>query len=335
MSRENTVTEGNRLVWNGIKKPFFEVYYLKIADPSRPWSFWARYTLLIPSRGPALAALWSVFCAQDEHPVAQKKIFPLGDIDIFHREKFIQIGDAYLALEGAFGGMETSDHRVLWELAFEDPSVCGQLFPYGWFYRSPLPTTKVLAPRLSTFVSGKIEVDGKLFNLDHCPAHQAHLWGTRYAKRWVWGHCNQFEGEPETVFEGLAAEIAIGPFESPAIPLFCLIHNGVTYRANKILSWFKNKTAHDWVFWNFEAFCGNFKFIGKMKRDPALTVGLEYQGPRGEIRFCHNTMLADLEIDLLQKRGKGWEPVKKFISHHGAAFETVEPDPDPRILFVV
>ena len=62
MSLSN-VSNGNRPRWDGKKSSFYEVYYLKITDAEKGWSFWARYTLLSPKKemGKADAAVWGIF----------------------------------------------------------------------------------------------------------------------------------------------------------------------------------------------------------------------------------------------------------------------------------
>ncbi|MBI2338981.1 MAG: hypothetical protein HYU99_01240 [Deltaproteobacteria bacterium] len=339
----NTVSNGNRLRWDGKRNPFYEVYYLKIVDPDKGWSFWGRYTLCVPKkeREKATASVWGIFCRPSTSlragptTVALKQTYPLNRIDPFHSERFLQIQEDFLSLDSAVGRLGDSDHEIAWNLQFEDPTLSAGLYPYGFLYRGSFPKTKFLEPRLSTHVTGTLTIDKEVLRLFHHPAHQAHLWGTAYARRWVWGNCNQFEEDPTAVFEGLVAQIKLGPIPSPPLALFYFIVEGREYRANSIIRWIKNDSCHDLAVWQFEAISGETKFEGVVRRDVGSLTGVEYLGPNGERRFCHNTMMGDMELKISRKENKEWVFKKTLTARKTVAFETVEPKPDPRVKFVL
>lgn len=335
----STVTGGNRIRWDGKKNPFYEIYYLKLVDQNKGWSFWSRYTLLIPKgeREKAQASLWAVFTQLDADPkfIALKKSYPLLHLDPFHSDHFIQLQENFLSIGAAHGGLMDSDHKIEWQLQFEDPTVSACLYPNRFLYNFSLPKTKFLEPRLSTLVSGRIRVDHQYLKVERHPAHQAHIWGTEYAQRWSWGNCNEFKEDASAVFEGLTAEIAVGPLKSPPINLFYFIFEGKEYRANKISQWFSNKSDYDLCEWRFSANCGDTRFKGVIKRDLGRIVGVEYLGPLGERRYCHNTMMADMELKVYKKEKKEWNLYKTLTSQNACAFETVDPKPDARVKFVL
>lgn len=332
----DSVREGNRLRWDQHSVPFYEVYYLKCVDPKASWSFWARYTLLLPRRHSEAptASLWGIFHKKGDKPLAFKRTRPLADIDIFHRDSFISIDDSYLALHQSTGFLEGDISRLSWHLDFEDPTISEHLYPHGFLYTGPFPRTKFLEPRFSTYVTGSIEVDGHRYAFEHLPAHQAHLWGTSYATRWAWGHCNQFDDAPDLVFEGLSAQVPLGPFKSPHLHLFHFLWEGKTYRATGLVKWFVNESTHDLLGWSFEAKAGGYLFHGVIKRDAADIIGVEYEGPSGEKRYCHSTMMAQMDLTISKKKSGLWKAVKKATSQK-AAFETVEPVADTRVSFLL
>lgn len=342
----NSVVGGNLLRWDSRRKPlgaspFYEIYYLKLADPRHRWSFWARYTLLSPKTGgPGNASLWGIFVRQETPEkvecVAIKKTYRLGEVDLVHAERFIDLGGGYLSLDSAKGVLQDSDHRLEWDLRFEDPSTSLCLYPSPLLYKLPFPKTKFLEPRLSTFVSGSIKKDNEEFYLEHHKASQAHVWGTHYALRWAWGNCNDFVEDPTALFEGFTAQVPLvgDKWVSPPLSLFYFVFEGKIYQANGVWKWLKNKSTPSLLEWKFSATCGDTRFDGTLTRELADIVGLEYQGPQGEKRFCHNSMLASLTIQILRSRPKGWVPYKKLTSKT-AAFETLAPEPDPRVRFVL
>lgn len=332
------VNQDNQLQWHRKKRSFYEVYYLEMTDPNGEWFFWVRYTLLVPQNplNEATASLWGVFVKKGEPPVALKKTYPLVKIDLFHRDQFIQIDKSSLGLGDMIGILEEEGKSIEWGLHFEDPTVSSRIFPYGFLYKIPFPKTKLAEPRLTTFVTGHLRINGKQYTLEGAPAHQAHTWGTQYAKRWVWGVCHQFKEDPTAIFHGLVAQISfLGPLTSPPLTLFYFVFEGKVYKANKIPQWFTNKSRHSLFHWVFEVVCGKTKFVGELKRGQKDIVGLEYTGPREEKRYCHNTGLTDMKLTVYKKSEKKWFLYKELTAPQRAIFETVEPYPDPLVKFLL
>lgn len=333
----NSVQEGNYLRWDGRRSPFYEIYYLRLLDPAKNWSFWIRYTLLSPTTKGILpsASLWAIFHEGGKPPIALKSTIPLHELDIFHADRFIQIRDSYLSLAQAVGELSDSDHHISWNLDFEDPTVSLALYPYRALYSLPFPRTKFLEPRFVTHVTGSITIDRLQIPVNQSRAHQAHLWGTAYARQWTWGFCDSFLEDPETRFEGLIARVSLGPFSSPPLRLFYFSWKGREFFINNLVHWRSVSGSEKLLEWQFEAQSGKTKFAGRLWREASDCVGLEYTGPSGEKRFCHNTMATDMELTLFERSGKEWVFVEKLTSSKGAAFETVEPSPDPHVHFVL
>lgn len=327
---------GNLLQWDGKKNPFYEIYYLKCVDSEKRFSFWARYTLLIPQKkdDPATASLWGIIIKKDNLPLGFKKTFLLSETDIFHGDHFIQLGDAYLAMDSCRGALENLGHRLSWYFSFEDPTLSTALYP-SLFYRLPFPKTKFVEPRLKTFVSGMIEMDAETYAFTHMAAHQGHLWGSQYAKRWTWGNCTGFLEDPDCVFEGLVAQTAMGPFVTPPVGFFSFYWQGQFYRAVRVMgSWSKENTT-DLLTWTFEIHSGPMKFAGILKRSTDQIAGVLYQGPNGEKRYCHNSMMANMKLKIFEKESGKEKLVRHLTAPSMAAFETVEEKPDPRVKFIV
>lgn len=332
----NTVYGGNRLQWTGREKPFHEIYFLKLSDPNRGFSLWVRYTVTIPVglKKPPSATLWGFFHQLGKAPIALKKTVLLSEKDIFHHNHFIELEGGYLSLDTSEGFLKEGAHTLSWKLNFEDPDVSTCLYPYGWMYSGKFPKTKFVSPRVSTFVTGSIEVDHQKIDLVHHKAHQAHLWGTEYAESWAWVHCNQFTEDDSAWFEGLTAQVKVGGFKLRPLSLFRLCTEGTQYSANGLISILRNKSHSDLTHWNFEFMTQKTKFEGVVLRDIPSIVGVEYEGPQGEKRYCHNTNLAHLELKILGKRQRWY--VKKVLTSPGqASFETVGTDLDPRVSLVL
>ncbi|EKD41540.1 MAG: hypothetical protein ACD_73C00671G0001 [uncultured bacterium] len=329
-----TVTQGNKLAFIGQKGPFYEVYYLKAASSDGAWSFWCRYTLLIPkdSFAPKEASLWGIFSAQNQKPIAIKKTFSLGELDILHTDSFIRLKDNFLSLDACQGAMADSQNTLSWDLQFEDPTLSANLYPHDFLYRCKFPKSKFVEPRWSTFISGTIKINHHKISLEHHEAHQAHIWGTQYATGWAWAHCNQFDAEG-LVFEGLTAQIPLGGFLSPPMSLFHFYYNGEYFPANKMRQWFGANSKYDLNGWHFEIFCRDYRFVGTIRRNRESVVGVKYFGPNGENRFCHNSSRCQMELSVY-RASKKLELIRKFESK-SCAFETVDTKPHEGVNFLI
>ncbi|MBX7147684.1 hypothetical protein K1X76_01240 [bacterium] len=331
----DSLKAANRLRWDGSIRPFYEVYYLKLVDTQRRFSFWARYTVLAPKNPEEAptASLWGIVSDPQLGVVALKKTYSLYEVDIFHQDHFIQILQNHLSVDKTYGVIEEDGKKIEWDLHFEDPTEALTLYPHNFLYTLPFPKTKFLEPRLSTFVSGSITVNEERIAFERLEAHQAHLWGTAYAQNWAWGNCNQFHEDASAVFEGLSAVIKLGPFRLKA-HLFYFIWKNNEYKATGMWRWLKNKSTHNLLVWQFEAIASGYKFVGTIKRNTPDIIGVNYEGPNGEKRFCHSSMMATMELKVFEKQKKEWILVDTLTSH-SAAFETVDPVADPLVSFVL
>lgn len=333
------VKQDNRLRWESGQKPFYEIYYLKMVAPDNSWSFWCRYTLLSPKDPNSMgyAALWGIFFRRDLATptiVALRKKYLLSQIDLFHSERFFDLGDSFLSLDGACGQLADSQHRLAWDFKFEDPTHSAALFYHPILYRLPFPSTKLIEPRASTHLSGYLTVDHQLYKLSGVKSHQAHIWGTRYSPSWFWTHCNQFKEDATAHFEGLSAVAQVASKNLPPIHLFYLYLDGEWLEANTLLHWFSNKASGQLLLWNFRVVVDGYLIEGEVSRQLSDIVAVEYEGPLGEKRYCHNSMLAQLKITISKKQSGEWK-VYKILTSDAAAFETVSSQPESGLHYVL
>lgn len=321
--------------WNGSRKGFYEVYYLKWNDPTRGIAAWLRYTLLSPRTRPPEASLWGIFFdAKDpKNNLAIKRTFPAAEARIEREIFYFGIGPSAVFDRGARGTLSDEKNRLAWEFKFGE-GLTLRHFPSP-LYATPFPKTKFLAPYLSTRLTGEFTVNDRTFSLENVPAHQAHLWGTQHAASWIWGNCNAFAEDPDFCFEGLSVKVPVGARTAPPMTLLFFYWDGKFYSFNSPFRWFSNKSWNELDRWHFEAGTKDLKFVGDVFSSPEQMVGVRYEDPDGSERFCHNTKVADLRIQVLKKTGSGWACLKTLSAERTCAFEVVEPSLDPRVRLMI
>ncbi len=194
-------------------------------------------------------------------------------------------------------------------------------------YRGALPKTKVLSPNFDIAVSGRIEVNGRAYDCRREPGQQTHIWGSKHAEWWTWGHCNVFKEDPGGIFEGLSARIRVGPWVTPALSPLFIRWKGREYALNGLIQSVRNRSATAIPRWTFSARTGGLAFSGEMTGRLEDFVGVEYTDPDGEKLWCSNTKVADLAITVFDEGQK----VGTLTSEKSAAFEVVARAKDQRI----
>ena len=315
--------KNNLSQWIG-QKPFYEVYYLKFNNLKDETALWLRYTLLVPKKREPEASLWGIFF-DAKNPANNFFIKETVSAKQFKIERdffYFSIGESSLFQDGAVGQMKQSSHTLQWDLHFSHETSLNH-YPSP-LYLLPYPKTKFLAPHLSMRVSGSVLIDGKRMLLDNVPGHQAHLWGTGQATRWAWANCNTFVEDPTAVFEGLTTQVKIGPRLSPPLPLFFFQIGGKHYAFNHSYHWKRNISHYDRQSWHLEAPAGNRYFVVNLWARPEDQMEVPYEDPTGSRRLCLNTKLADLQLDILEKKNGCWRMAKRLTAKRSAAFEVVE-----------
>jgi hypothetical protein len=321
----------NLTLWDGRRRGCYEVYYLKLNHRATGTAFWFRYTLLSPEpgRGNPVAELWGIAFdpAEPSRNLALKRTVPIAEAEL-GRERFLfRVGDAELRHASARGALEGRAGTLEWDLAWDPAAETFRHFPYEAMYRLALPRTKVLVPNQDVRFRGTIRWNGRELRCADEPGQQTHLWGTRHAERWVWGHGNVFEGGVDATFECLSARIRIGPVPTPDLVLLFLREGRRWHRLDAL--------------WRAPFQCGKaelpaFRFDGRgdgiRLRGTASArledlVGVEYTDPDGAHLWCYNTKVADLRVEV---DGAGVAP-RTLTARRTFALEFVQRRKDPRI----
>lgn len=324
--------QDNQLRWDGRKPGFYEVYYLKVNDPRVGIAAWLRYTLLAPQRGDPVAEIWGFFFHRNQpaENAGLKATYPWSETRVEQIPFRFATRSAELTHAEARGELVGGGRRLRWDLRWEPNAATVRLLPFRWMYEGPFPRTKVLSPNFDIRLSGFLEVDDRVYPLAGAPGQQAHLWGTRHAARWVWGHCNAFVEDAEAVFEGLSAQIQLGPLPLPMLTLFVLRLDGRMIFMNGLSAMIRNRSQAEIGVWRFAGQGPGIRIQGEASTSLEHLVGAIYTDPDGSRRWCHNTKVGDLRLTIHQRSEGGWHR-KELTAPGTCALEWVGRTQDPRV----
>ena len=93
--------------WDGRRKGFYEVYFIKFNHLDTKTALWIRLTLLSPLKGEPLAEVWGIFfdLKNPGKNRAIKKSFPASAASIARDRFSFSIGGATMTQTGSSGGL--------------------------------------------------------------------------------------------------------------------------------------------------------------------------------------------------------------------------------------
>lgn len=324
----------NALQWDG-KPGHYEVYYLTVTDPRTGVGLWIRYTMLAPlgSTGqPATCALW--FLTMDPRPerrgtFARKATFPIGELRSESDPFRLHVAGAVLSDRGMAGEFED----VAWELSWE-PAPRHYEHVHPALRRARVAQTVLVLPHGDVAIEGTVQLAGEKLELSGARGGQAHLWGSKHARRWAWVHCNDFatlEGEPRpgTMVDAVSVFVSrLGREAGPNTPVVGRI-DGQDFSSTSPLRVVRNESTFALTGWRFEAIDGTRKVIGEVDADRDLMAGVTYHDPDGELAYCYNSETAAIRMHIYERARKvgGWAHRETLVAPGRAHFEYAQRTP--------
>jgi hypothetical protein len=256
--------------------------------------------------------------------VAWKETRPAGELGVADGEH-IHIGEARL------GPGSLSSPR--WSLTFEGDDEAFAYLPRDWMYRAKLPRTKAesLYPKLR--FSGRVELDGRILELDGWPGMIGHNWGAEHAERWIWMHAATFEEAPGAVLDVVMGRVKLGPWTVPWIANGFLELDGTRHRLGG-LERVRSTRVEDAVDRCAFALTGADGLVveGEILAPRPTLVGWVYSDPSGGSHNVVHSSIAEMRL-VVRK------PDRALTALGGATYELgmretthgvpVEPFPDP------
>ena len=307
----------------------YEAWFVTVNDPSSRRGFWIRYTTFSPAGGSEIeahSALWA-FAFDHEDPSRNwggKQTFPLHALNSGSRPFHLRLGEATMEVDGCSGEVRSDHGSARWRLRWESRE---PPFPFLDPRFQGVSSVANIGARPAIAVSGTIEVAGRTYQLDRAPGGQQHTWGTSHALGWNWG----FASGPDFWIDGATSRIR-SRFGSILTGTSLGAGAGSeSFRFNGLLQVLRNKgpiSADAWV---------AVAQLGERRLDVGITprrqdlVGVTYADPRGGVRYCYHTEVADLTLKL-SRRGR---PVVDISRPAAAAFEYASETPLAGVPLVV
>ena len=302
----------NRMMWDRRARGFMEVWYATLTDPKTSCGIWLRYTLTSPTeaRGDPYCELWGfVFDPDGDASFAGKQRFAIDRLGVSNGRDdgaLVRIGDAWLSETHLDGKITVGDRDLSWSLDFEPAARCFQHLPEQLRERIAGRVSTVCSPNLAVPFSGTVSVDGRELTLDRAPGSQSHRWGARHSESWTWAHCSEFD-EGDAVFEGVAAQAALGPLPAPKTTFLFLRYDGEDIAFNELKWALRARSNYELPSWSFKAHTDRWKITGTALARPTRMVQVTYHDPDGSERYCANSEIGDLALQVFNKKGRQWE----------------------------
>lgn len=317
---------GNRPYWTPDRSGFYEVYYVIWKDLASRHIGWVRHIVRTSTAGEALATVWGARLDMDDFSrnVAIQQGYTVDQVSTSATPFRHRIGANEMGQGTAVGAVAGGGDRVAWDVRFETEGALVNHIPVHW---GPFPRTKFISPYCGGRLSGTLQVNDEVIEVNRAPAVQSHFWGTKIVASWVWGHCSTFREDPEFVFDGVWAQEQIGGFTLKPITCLCFHWEGRTYSCNSLAqSLFTNRSQHSTYEWTFEAQSGDVMFRGKASGLPGRKIIWTHLDPDGQERYGHLDLTADLRIDILRREGGEWRLVQTLTADKTATFELSMPE---------
>lgn len=290
----------NSVVWDGKQEGFYEAYYIQCNDPLSGMAWWFRYSIVVPKkgRGKPHAALWAVQYDKSgaRGPVAMKHVYPINHFR-YEKDRFIlYIEDGFLTNSHATGNIKHGDRALQWDIQWVPSDDVFIHYP-EIMYSMPFPKSKVVSPHWATTGGGFIRWNDGEFFLSDALIHVGHVWGTSHSNNWAWAHTHGFQEDDTAVFEGLWAPIC-GSF---GMSMCWFKAEDKIERFTSFGNLWQPKEMLKTNEWPIKFNGSKFKAEGKITIEPVNIAGVAYHDPNGSHRFCYNSKVAGIRMNVIDK----------------------------------
>ena len=243
----------------------------------------------------------------------------------------VRIGDAWLSESHLEGELSDEDGKTLtWSLDFTPAPATYQHIPPALRKRVEKRVSVVCSPNLSVPFTGTVSTDSHTLSFSGERGCQSHRWGRRHSQTWAWAHCSSFESG-DALFEGVAARTRFGPFPSPTITLLYLENAGEKLVFTEPKWALRARSRYEMPTWAFTAHNDAWRIAGAARSGIDRLVQVRYEDPDGSERYCANSEISDLAIEIYGKTSLGWKHARSLTALRNAHLEFGREVPYPEL----
>ena len=331
----------NRMRWDRTSSGFMEVWYATLNHKETGSGVWLRYTITAPkaSLGEPYCELWGfVFDPDGKRSFAGKERFPidrLGGPNGRDDGALVRIGGAWLSETHLEGELARDGRSLAWSLDLEPSDRCFQHLPAPLRGRIERRVSTVCSPNLSVPFTGVVAVDGYEMAFEKEAGCQSHRWGKSHSLSWAWAHCSTFDEDQDAVLEGVAARAAVGPLPAPAMTFLYLSYGGEDIAFNELKWALRAKGHYEMPTWAFTARNDRYKIVGAARGHIDRMVQVTYTDPDGSDRYCANSEIGNLGLEIFERQGSGWRHAASLTASGTAHLEFGRREPFPELPIVL
>ncbi len=297
------------------RKGHYESWFIRGNHPTRPLSFWIRYTIFSPIGIPqaATVGLWAVwYDGETDTLCSAHHEIPYTDSFFGSNSLNLRIGDAVLTSTQASGSIMES---IAWNMTLTKGSG-SLLFLPSLLYKLPVPPAKSLVIDRNVRFRGKFVVSGVTHDIEDWVGTVNHNWGPRHTDEYAWGQVTSFDDAPGAFFECLTARIQLLGVRTPWVTMGLLHLEGKTHRIISLHKGLSGAAPYQIGTWRFVGYGFGIVVHGEIFAPDNSFMDFKYRNPPGGVKDCHNSGLASATLHV-------WKFGKKYVlkSRNQASFE--------------
>jgi len=331
----------NAMRWSGAPG-HYEVWYVSLTDRGSGCGAWLRFTLLAPAAERSDAptcALWLMAMdpADPSANLGRKRTFPIAELRATAAPFGLELAGASLSDHGSTGAFDD----VRWDLRWT-PTLGAYHHVHPLLSAVGAARTELVLPHPDLAIEGTLELRGRTLELAGTRGGQAHLWGSKHARRWAWAHCNDFESAgggraAETFIDGVSVVVPrLGREVGPSTPVVGRVL-GRDLESISPLRVLANASRFTATSWSFTARAGDLRVTGEVDARRDDLVGVTYEDPDGERAYCYNSEVATMRLHVWERprRAAAWSLRETLVAPGRAHFEFAQREPLPDLPLLV